>query len=114
MKGEIGGLSDGCHTFNELYRHRNLLFINLVMANPAISFKTMLNDKKEKWDGWFILGMNTEFGQITYHLPEKYWDIAKVKEIECNSEYDGHTSEDVLSRLGYFAESIFQSRLVHY
>lgn len=101
---ETGNISDGFHTFNELYEHRNLLFVNLAIVNLEIAFKTWLNDEKEKWEGWFILGINTEFGQITYHLPSKFWDMAPVKEVEYNFDYDGHTSNDVIERLCLFAQ----------
>ncbi len=94
----VGEVSDGYHTFNELYEHRFLLFIHTAIAQPG-AFKTKFNDTKETWDGWFILGINTSHGQITYHLPEKYWDLATVPEVEFNAEYDGHDSEDVLERL---------------
>ncbi|MHA1942364.1 MAG: WDGH domain-containing protein [Candidatus Hodarchaeales archaeon] len=106
MKREItrisidkSNISDGYHTFGELYEHRHLLFLNVVLANPKISFKTWFNNGKEKYDGWFILGMNAKYGQISYHIPEKYWDVARVKQLELNSGYDGHNSQDVLIRL---------------
>lgn len=111
---DMGEISDGHHTFNELYDHRNLLFLNLITANPEISFKTWLNDKKEREDGWFILGMNTEHGQITYHLPDKFWDMACVKETEYNFDYDGHTSADVCERLAHFSRDVFRSRMPNY
>lgn len=95
---DAGDVSDGYHTFNELYEHRYLLFIHVAISQPG-AFKTRLNDKKEAWDGWFILGINTNRGQISYHLPEKYWDIADVQEVEFNMKYDGHNSGDVLERL---------------
>ena len=107
---DISKVSDGYHTFGELYDHRNLLFLNLAVANPAIAFKTKLNDKKEEWPGWFILGINTEFGQITYHLPEQLWIAAGVKEVEYNFDYDGHTSDDVCCRLSMFAAAQIESR----
>lgn len=112
-KVDIGEISDGYHTFNQLYDHRNLLFLNLVTANPALSFKTWLNDKKEKREGWFILGMNTEHGQITYHLPAQFWDMAVVKEVEYNFDYDGHASDDVCERLALFARGVHRSRMPH-
>jgi hypothetical protein len=43
--------------------------------------------------------MNAKYGQISYHIPEKYWDVARVKQLELNSGYDGHNSQDVLIRL---------------
>ncbi|KKM72185.1 hypothetical protein LCGC14_1423060 [marine sediment metagenome] len=106
----MNNVSDGYHTFGELYKHRHLLFLNLALANPGIAFKTWLNHKKEAWKGWFILGINTEEGQITYHLPEEYWIAAEVREIEYNSDYDGHTSKDVRYRLSRFAVRQVESR----
>lgn len=106
----MNNVSDGYHTFGELYEHRNLLFLNLAVANPGIAFKTWLNHKKEAWKGWFILGINTEEGEITYHLPEEYWIAAEVREIEYNSGYDGHTSNDVCDRLSRFAVRQVESR----
>ncbi len=100
-KGEV---SDGYHTFNELYEHRNILFINVALLNPKLAFKTWLNDKKEAWEGWFILGINTAFGQVTYHIPAEYWHLVNVNEVEYNSDYDGHTSGDVADRLIKFAQ----------
>lgn len=96
---DVGEISDGYHTFNELYEHRYILFMYVVKAHKNQAFKTWLNDKKEKWEGWFILGINTEHGQITYHLPDIWWHHCKVKEIECNNNYDGHSAHDTLERL---------------
>ncbi len=106
----MNNISDGYHTFGELYEHRYILFLNLALAYSGIAFKTWLNDKKEAWDGWFILGINTEYGQITYHLPEKFWIAAEVREIEYNFDYDGHTSKDVCDRLSRFAVQQVESR----
>ncbi len=96
---EIGDISDGYHTFDELYQHRHLLFINVALAHRDTAFKTWKNDKGEEWKGWFILGINTKFGQITYHVPEQYWSFVDVKEVECNADYDNHQQEEVLDRL---------------
>lgn len=95
---DVREVSDGYHTFNELYKHCHLLFVHTAIAQPG-AFKTKFNDKKGMCDGWFILGINTSHGQISYHLPMKYWDLATVPEVEYNEGYDGHDSEDVLERL---------------
>lgn len=100
-----GEVSDGYHTFDELYQHRCLLFAALcnsydeVQIRNATVFKTRKNDRGEEWPGWFIAGINTEFGQITYHMPDNFWDLVDSPEIERNVGYDGHTSQDVASRL---------------
>jgi len=97
--GNKGEVSDGYHTFNELYEHRNLLFINLLNVYKNKSFKTRKHDDGSSYNGWFVGGMETESGQITYHLPDKFWDMLNVKELERMEGFDGHTSDDVLKRL---------------
>lgn len=98
-----GELSDGCHTFNELYDHRIQLYI--VMADFYSDYeyvwKSRAHSDGSVWKGWFILGIRTEPGkQITYHLPMDRWDdcwFAVV--LDKAPEWDGHTSADVLERL---------------
>lgn len=96
-------VSDGYHTFGELYEHRCKLFALLINTfDPVFGyscFKTRQNDKGETWDGWFIAGLNTPAGQISYHLPDELWDVVDAKIIEYNDTYDKHTSDDVLMRL---------------
>ncbi len=95
-----GDTSDGYHTFNELYRHRCLLFAWVLLLNHKRNvFKTLKNDAGEEYDGWFIGAMNTQFGQISYHLPDSLWDLLPITTHERNSTYDGHTSLDVLGRI---------------
>ena len=71
----------------------------MAMAHRSIAFKTWRNKEGDKWEGWFLLGLNTSQGQISYHLPTEYWDIVTVPEIERNIDYDGHTAYDVVIRL---------------
>jgi hypothetical protein len=104
--------SDGYHTFGELYKHRMMLWVCVLLANPKKAFKTRLDDKGEAWDGWFIAGMNTEMGQMTYHLRDEYWGmLSSVPEIEKNEGYDGHTSDDVLLRLCFHAGELLGTSL---
>lgn len=100
-----GETSDGYHTFNELYEHRHALFASLltVIANTQTlvrPWKTWHDQNGEIWEGWFIAGIDTIHGQISYHLPAEWWErLPDVPEIERNAAYDGHTSADVLNRL---------------
>lgn len=97
-----GAVSDGYHTFDELYAHRCKLFALLltVIDVPGVHpFKTLRNGEGIESDGWFIAGMDTMIGQITYHLPIAMWDSLPVSEIEQNDKYDRHTSAIVLARL---------------
>lgn len=102
-------ISDGYHTFKELYDHRIQLFITLCHAlqyldnevgSTATPWKSKKHDDGSEWDGWFIAGCrNQSDEQITYHLPIEKWDELKVLELEHAPKYDGHTPADVLERL---------------
>lgn len=97
---DAGDVSDGYHTFNELYAHRINLFLLLMMSNKDMSFKTYKNKEGEEWKGWFIGGMDTEWGQITYHIPAEYYETLKgIKSKETNHNYDGHDAKMVQHRL---------------
>lgn len=100
-------ISDGYHTFNDLYEHRIVLFIQLCFAmyswmpNPPLIWRSKAHSDDSVWDGWFIMGIDAKEGwQITYHLPMRLWPATFF----CNTldkapEFDGHTSSDVLKRL---------------
>lgn len=51
------------------------------------------------YDGMFIVGMETEFGQATYHCDEPYWEMFHVKDIENAPEWDGHTPAMAIDRI---------------
>lgn len=106
--GGIGTFSDGYHTFDELYHHRAILTAVAFNAHKDISWKSKkhhdLNDPM--YEGMFIVGMDTPFGQATYHYDiEPYWDMFHVKELECAPEWDGHTSAEAAERLRKLAEN---------
>ena len=88
-----GETSDGYHTFNELYDHRCLLWINLCLEHKDECYLV-----ENHFEGWFLLGMESLLGQMSYHCPNKF--IHLVKQIpRKHPEYDGHKSMDVLDRL---------------
>lgn len=89
--------SDGYHTFNELYEHRHALFAVLCSVMP--SWKSLLHSDGTMFDGWFIAGIDTVQGQITYHLPIRLWGFYNIKELPNAPAWDGHTSDDVVNRL---------------
>jgi hypothetical protein len=98
-------ISDGYHTFGELYEHRIELYLALCryvgIRGPALVWKSFLHSDGSMIVGWFILGIFEEAGkQITYHIPEKYWEEAYADAIlDKAPEWDGHTSQDVIQRL---------------
>lgn len=107
-------VSDGYHTFGELYDHRITLWIALCNLRAQVTdsnerqyFEDVWRSKKHSdgelaFDGkWFVLGIGTDKGdQITYHVPIERWDECDfADELEKAPEWDGHTSSDVLERL---------------
>lgn len=96
---DIGEMSDGYHTFNQLYHQRAVLFAALVNQNREKSWKSFKHsDGKYCFDSdgeWFVVGIDTPKGSYTYHYEKKYWDMFECKELECGKEWDGHTEEDV-------------------
>ena len=103
----IGDLSDGYHTFNELYHHRAVLFSALCNANPCKAWKSKRHDTGDMFDGMFIVGIDTENGSATYHYDvEPYWDMFRVKEVENAPKWDGHTPAEAISRISKFAADV--------
>lgn len=92
---DIGQISDGCHTFDELYYHRMMLFSIICNTHKDKAWKSYRHSDGEIWEGLFIVGITTEVGDFTYHYKNEYWDMFDVKELEYAPEYDGHTSKDV-------------------
>lgn len=122
IKGsDTNKISDGYHTFEQLYEHRIVLYIAFARllgftADPACcTWCSKKHSDGSEWDGWFLLGIGITFGkQITYHLPIKYWDGVAIdteteyglygfaEVLDTAPEFDGHTSEDVLKRISQF------------
>lgn len=105
---DMGEVSDGYHTFNELYDHRCHLFVALMLAEPLMSWRSRKHADGSEWTGWFIAGMHIPSGDITYHLPETMWtllDDELVTTYEKAPAWDGHTSVDVVKRLRTWIEA---------
>jgi hypothetical protein len=106
-KGNIGNLSDGYHTFNELYHHRAILFSVICNSIPDKAWKSKLHDTGDMYEGMFIVGIETPEGQATYHYDiEPYWDLFKVKELEKAPKYDGHTPQEAINRISKLSANV--------
>lgn len=96
-----GETSDGYHTFNELYHHRAVLFSVIVKAFEDKAWKARKHHDGTMYDGMFIVGIQTPYGQATYHYDmEPYWDMFCCKEMERAPEWDGHTPAQAIERIG--------------
>lgn len=99
--GNIGEFSDGYHTFNELYHHRAILFSVICNMFPERAWKSKCHDTGEDLGDMFIVGIETDKGQATYHYAvDPYWDIFKINELEKAPKWDGHTSAEAIERIG--------------
>lgn len=105
----MGGISDGYHTFDELYEHRHALFLSLMSLLPGQSWYSSLHDDGSSYSGWFIAGINLPYlkgsGTITYHLPDRLLEQAEqtgATHLEKAPPWDGHTAHDVVRRLHAF------------
>ena len=106
---DVQDLSDGRHSFADLYEHRSVLFLCLISSlfepgfNPKYKIrKSKLHFDGTSFEGYFIVMVtNVALGeQISYHLEtKKYWDLCDFQEVEFAPEWDGHTSDDVVTRL---------------
>lgn len=105
---ETNKISDGYHTFEELYEFRKVY--NAALFNEWAKFQIPSYDVHKSWKhndgepcfggGWFIVVAVLPTGQISNHYEAKDWDLFKVPEVEkAKYAFDGHTSNDVLTRL---------------
>ena len=98
-KGEI---SDGYHTFNELYYYRmlyNAAFFNLLPKEWVHKSKKHHDGEECFGGGWFIVMANLPTGQISNHYELKDWDLFQIQEKEIADEWDGHTPQEAADRL---------------
>lgn len=113
-------ISDGYHTFDELYEFRKMY--NAALFNEwgsTITFIPSGNgflggvpkyDVHKSWrhhdgelcfgGGWFIVVAVLPTGQISNHYKAADWDLFHIPDVEkAKYEFDGHTPKDVLDRL---------------
>jgi hypothetical protein len=94
-------VSDGYHTFGELYEHRIALWMAICKLLAIDAWRSRKHSDGSCIDGWFVLGLFDDAGkQMTYHLPNSRWDECDFAEtLDRAPKFDGHTSADVLKRL---------------
>lgn len=121
-----GQVSDGFHTFDELYRYRllyNAALMNFVgFANEArlteweanrVHKSKLHSDGKHPFDdpNWFIVMMYIPGqGQISNHYEMKDWDLFDIPELHKADKWDGHTAEEAADRIERWLRSIAGSK----
>jgi hypothetical protein len=104
--------SDGYHTFGELYEHRHALWCafaaHMLRAHGLgmVAWKSRAHHPADQpiYPGHFIAGANLPgAGQVSYHLPECWWDACPGHVLPHAPAWDGHSPSDVVSRLTAYA-----------
>lgn len=108
-KLRAGEISDGYHTFNELYYHRAMLFAVILKAYPDKGWKSKKHHDGTMFDGMFIVGIDTPKGQYSYHYDLNLWSLFNVKELEYAHEWDGHKPSDIDRLLSLNNDFVIQS-----
>lgn len=91
----IGQVSDGDHTFEELYFHRMTLFAVICNSHIYKSWKSWKHSDGTMFDDYFIVGISTPEGDYSYHYHKDYWDTFKVRPLASAPEWDGHKPSDI-------------------
>lgn len=112
QKDDMGSVSDGYHTFDELYDQRAILFSVICRTFPDKAWKSKLHSDGTMFEGgYFIVGITTPQGDYTYHYGLKKWDWFPVREIDNAPEWDGHTDKDVTRLYSLLAKEQAESKL---
>jgi len=109
------GMSDGWHTFEELYNYRaiyNAGLVNMIVwakkytTGPrgfddidVIKSKKHFDGKKCYDGNYFIVVIKTPFGQISNHYKMEHWDKFNCRATKTAWKYDGHTMQESNARL---------------
>lgn len=125
ISGNENDVSDGFHTFGELYEFRKVynaaLFNEWALRSgktywvdhisghtyPVVNPKYDVHKSMRHYDGelcfgggWFIVCAMLPNGLVTNHYKIEDWDLFKIPAVDkAKYEFDGHTAADVLERL---------------
>lgn len=90
-----GEVSDGYHTFNELYHHHMVLFAVICNQFKLESWKSWLHNDGTLFEDYFIVGISTPQGNYSYHFHKDHWDMFRVPELDNAPKWDGHMLSDI-------------------
>jgi hypothetical protein len=104
FSGLAKDVSDGAHTFGELYDHRTALFLLLISDDVDNSWWSIKDSNGKDCSPYILCGLmlfktKTE---VTYHLDSSYiptLETIGVKELKQAPKWDGHISTDTHDRI---------------
>ena len=77
------------HTLDNLYHHRAVLFALLVKQYKDASWKSRAHYDGTMIPDMFIVGIDSPYGQITYHYTLEEWNLFQCEEIPNAPHWDG-------------------------
>lgn len=95
-------ITDGYHTFGELYDHRRALTAALAKAVSLDAWRSKAHHPGDDpiFLGYFIVGVNLPTGTITYHYKLEHWhDFAGVVELAHAPKWNGAQPAATVARL---------------
>lgn len=97
-------VSDGFHTFEELYHFRMLYHAYAVREwdNQGLQVVKSWNHSDGEpcfGGGWFVVVAELPDGQVSNHYRQDYWDLFQCEAVPTPPKFDGHGTQDVLNRL---------------
>lgn len=107
----MGQVSDGYHTFDELYHYRMLYnagFLNELYQRRAVPVYKSWRHSDEKLcfgGGWFVVVALLPTGQVTNHYPAEHWDLFDAQVVYRAPEWDGHTPKEAAKRIEEYLKS---------
>lgn len=100
---DTDNISDGYHTFGELYDHRRALMAALVRTRRIWAWRSLAHhpDDAPMFDGgYFIVGVDLPTGTIRYHYKLPHWDdFRDAIALPHAPKWDGALPADTVTRL---------------
>lgn len=109
------GVTDGWHTFDDLYKYRayyNAALVNMIVKEQknidsfinthkidVIKSKKHYNGEKCYNGTHFVVMIKTPYGQISNHYELKYWKLFNCRTVKKAWKWDGHTMKESIERL---------------
>lgn len=89
-------ITDGHHSFEDLYDHRRKLSAIIFTLAREYAWKSKQHEDGTMFDGDFIVGVSIpNVGDYSYHYKLTFWDEFDVPIVAKAPKYDGHQPEDI-------------------
>lgn len=95
-----GEMTDGSHSFDELYHHRMILFATIVKGHRDKAWKSWKHEDGTMFEDYFIVGITTSEGDFSYHYHKDHWNLFEAEILDKAPKFDGHTAKDVGRLIG--------------